>query len=128
MDQIIHTAEAQCDMPLSALDLTSIRKTYNQLADQCLSAINAQRLDLDDVTLEHRAEFNINGETIETAIESVGDVDSWKRAAHHSAAQPRPECSGPSPRGPRASIVRCVALRIRVIRQADDPLAGFVGG
>lgn len=128
MDQIIHVAEAQCDMPLDALDLTQIRRIYNQLADRCLDAANAVKLDLDDVILEHRAVFNNNDEKIEAAIESVGDVESWKRAANQTAEQAHSESSGPRPRGPRAGKVRCVALRINVIRQADDPLAGFVGG
>ena len=127
MDQVIHVAEAQCDMPLDALDLPRIRQIYNQLADQCLSAVNAKRMDLDDVILEHRAVFDIDGKHVDAEIEAIGDTKSWKRAASQSAEQLQPEFSGPRPRGPTNDSIRCIALRIQVIRQNNDPLAGFAG-
>ena len=127
MDKTIHVAEARCDMPLDALDLTRIRQIYSQLADQCLSAVNAVRLDLDDVILDHRAVFSIGGNCFEAAIESVGDVECWNCAASRSMRQPHTEPGGPRPPKSLPGEIRCVALRVRVIRQSDDPLAGFAG-
>lgn len=126
MDNVIHVAQAPCDMRLDALDLDRIRRIYQQIGERCLSAVQSQRLDLDDVIFEHRAFFDVSGERLEVRVDSIGEKDSWRNGILEAIRKKNDanRCASPAEFDPDAA--HCRALKIAVLRDAADPLIGFL--
>ena len=113
---VIFETQSDCDIDVSAPDVDHARRVFGVLSDRCQRALLSDRLDLDDVLLEHRIVFELAHRRVESALHAVGDPNAWRRAARQAAAATPGTVTAP---------LRCVALKIAVLRERDDPVRGF---
>jgi len=119
--RLLHELSVKFDAPLTGVDLKSLRAAFAELVEQVLTLLTREKLDLDEVILEHAAVLRDTADAgaALVVLPTLNEPAGWTRAFDKC----RRETLNLGPCSPESTRLDLLILRVR--QELNSPLPDF---